>query len=276
VSCRASRHSLIGYQNILFIVVALATASTTAPAVASDITVVSSCPQRQHIPVKFKIDCSHLEGPKVKELCRSFAEIQACKVFPAYQKITGIHVEVLCHTIRYTLYDRANWPHGAAGGISLRCRIDQLAEYALRLNAKSAIGPHEVHEILHQYQMAHKTLKQLTALHPLFSSSMLEAERELGDSEAYASGYARLKRELQYMRTWLNKGTIKTAATCRTAQAVVEGRLYLQDRNKVYQFYRALANRSESDPADQMNVVLNFLSGGTVKQFLLKHGCKPF
>jgi hypothetical protein len=258
------------------IVAAVAAALANAPAVASDMTVVSSCPQKRHIPVEFKIDCSHLEDPAIRKLCGPFGENQACKVFPAYRKITGIDVERFCSTVSYTLYDRSNWPYGPAGGVSFRCRIDQLAEYALLSNAKSAIGPHEFHEMLHQYQMAHKTLGQLTAFHPLFSSSMLEAMRELGESEAYELGYGRLRRDIQRMQTSLDKGTIKATNMCRIAQAVVEEGLYLRDRNNVYKFYRALANGAGRDPAEQMSAMLNALSGGAVRQFLLTHGCERF
>jgi hypothetical protein len=258
------------------IVVGVAAALANAPAVASDITVVSSCPQKQHIPVEFKVDCSHLEDPAARNLCGRFAQNQACKVFPAYRKITGIDVEQLCPTISYTLYDRDNWPYDVAGGISFRCRINMLAEYALRPNTQSAIGPHEVHEILHQYQMVNKTLDQLTAFHPLFSSSMLEAEREIGESEAYKSGYKRLKQEIQSMQTSLDKGEITTSDMCRIAQAVIEERLYLQNINNFYRFYRTLANSARRNPADEMSAMLNALSGRPVKQFLLAHGCGNF
>jgi hypothetical protein len=260
----------------LHIGAAVIAAFTNATAVASDIAVVSSCPQRQHIPVEFKIDCSHLKDPATRKLCDVFGENQACRVFPAYRKITGINIERLCPTIRYTLYDRANWPYGPIGGVSFRCRIDQLAEYALRSNVKSTIGPHEFHEMLHQYQMAHKVLGQLTALHPLFSSSMLEAERELGEGAAYESGYERLKQEVQRMQMALTKGTIRGAGTCGIAQAVVEESLYLRDRSDVYLFYRTLAKDASRNPLDQISEMLNALSGGTIKQFLLAHGCREF
>jgi hypothetical protein len=258
------------------IVVAVAAMLANASASASDIIVVSSCPQKQHIPVEFKIDCSHLEESATRNLCVPFAENQACKVFPVYRKITGIDVERLCPTIIYTLYDRSNWPYSVAGGISFRCRIDELAEYALRSNEKSAIGPHEVHEILHQYQMAHKTLDQVTAFHPLFSSSMLEAERELGNSEAYEMGYGRLKREIQGMQTSLGNATIQAVDRCRIAQAVIEEGLYLQDKSNVYQFYRTLADSAGRNPADQISAMLNASSAGRARPFLLAHGCEEF
>jgi hypothetical protein len=265
-------------QKVRFHIVVGVAAALANTAIASDMTVVvSSCPQKQHMPVEFKVDCSYLEDPTTRKLCRPFAENQACKVFPAYRKITGIDVEQLCPTISYTLYDRDNWPHGsAAGGVSLKCRIDQLAEYALRQNANSAIGPHEVHEMLHQYQMVHKTLDQLTALHPLFSSSMLEVERELGESKAFELGYGRLKQDIQRMQTSLDEGTIEAADMCRTAQTVIEEGLYLQDRNNVYQFYRTLANSAGRNPTDQMSAMLNALSGGAVRESLLAHGCESF
>ncbi|WP_375785809.1 hypothetical protein ACE10Z_41325 [Bradyrhizobium sp. Pha-3] len=138
------------------------------------------------------------------------------------------------------------------------------------------IGPHEVHEILHQYQMAQEVLDSITASHPLFSSSMLEAERELGDGVAYESGYERLKQETQRMQAWLNRRTIMTADTCRIAQATIEESLYLQDKNNVYRFYQMLKVEGKRGSAGRMSEVLAELSGGTTRQFLLGHGCKGF
>ena len=46
-----------------------------------------------------------------------FAANQACKVFPAYRKITGIKLEQRCPTITYTIYDQDNFPH--AGGATV-------------------------------------------------------------------------------------------------------------------------------------------------------------
>jgi hypothetical protein len=266
-----------GLKVYFHIVAGIAVALANAPAVALDVTVVSTCPQQQHIPVAFKVDCSYLKDAATKALCGPFADNQACKVFPAYRKITNIYVEQLCPTIIYTIYDRDNWPNvGAGGGISIECRIDYLAEYALVPHAKSAIGPYEVHEILHQYQMADETLAELTAFHPLFSSSMLEAEREVGDTQAYELGITRMKDDIGSLRTALDQATIAPANRCRMAQIVIEKNLYLHNAKNVYQFYRRLANGPVRNATSRLSAMLNTLAGGTAKQFLRAHGCEAF
>ena len=256
---------------------AIAVALANFPAVASDVTLVSSCPQQQHIPVTFKVDCSRLKDQATKALCGPFADNQACKVFPAYRKITSMQVERRCSTITYTIYDSDNWPNvNAAGGMSIECRIEYLAEYALAPYAKSVIGPYEVHEILHQYQMADGTLEELTAFHPLFSSSMLEAEREIDDTQAYELGITQMRDEIDILRTELDEATIAPADRCRMAQSVIEKDLYLHDAKNVYQFYRGLANDQMRDASSRLSAMLNALSRGTAKPFLLAHGCEAF
>jgi hypothetical protein len=222
-------------------------------------------------------DCRRTCRRREKDTQHSFAEQQACKVFPAYRKITGIDVERLCPEIVYTLYERSNWPNGStAGGLSLECRVDYLAEYALSPHAKSAIGPYEVHEILHQYQMADETLEELTTFHPLFASSMLEVEREIGDMETYQVGIARMKDGFRNLRTALDQATIAPTDRCRMAQTVIEEDLYLHNTKNVYQFYRMLANDTVGNATSRLSAMLNTLSGGSAKQFMLAHGCEPF
>jgi hypothetical protein len=246
------------------------------PAAPSNVTLVSSCP-RQPIPIPIEVDCSHLKDSEVKELCSRFAENQACKVFPALRKITGIHVEEQCSAITYTIYDRDNWPNaGAAGGISIKCRVDYLAQYALTPNAKSAIGPYEVHEMLHQYHLADETLDELTAFHALFLSSILEVERELGNVRAYELGVARLKEDNRNHRFGLDQAAVPPADRCMMAQSLIEKDLYLQNSRNVYQFYRMLAKRSARTPASRVSSMLSALAGDTAKQFLLAHGCEAF
>ncbi len=258
-------------------VVGVAVALTNVPALASDVTLVSSCSQQQPTPIKIRVDCSHLKDSATKDLCGRFAENQTCKVLLAYRKITGIHVERRCPTVTYTIYDRHNWPNvNAAGGMSVECRVDYLAEYALQPNARSAIGPYEVHEILHQYQMADETLDELTAFHPLFSSSMLEAEREVGDMRAYQLGIAQMKDDSRNLRSERDEIANPPAYRCSEAQAVVEEGLYLQDSKNVYQFYRLLANGPVRNPMSRLSAMLNTLSGGAAKAFLLAHGCQMF
>jgi hypothetical protein len=223
----------------------------------------------------FKVDCSHLKDATTRALCRSFADNQACKVFPALRKITGIHLERLCPTITYTIYDRDNWPTATvAGRMSIECRIDYLAEHALASRAKSAIGPYELHEILHQYQMADETLREQTVSHPLFSSSMREAERAVGDMQAYDRGITRMHHGIPNLRTALDQAMIAPTDRCRMAQSIIEEDLYLHDAKNVYQFYRKLATGSVRNAAGRLTVMLNTLSGDTAKQVLLEHGCE--
>jgi hypothetical protein len=64
------------------------------------------------------VDCSHVHDPTAHAQCKPFIENQACKVFPAYRRITGINLEKECPEITYTLYDKDQWPHpqGGEGG----------------------------------------------------------------------------------------------------------------------------------------------------------------
>lgn len=74
---------------------------------AQDDVTVTSCPQ-SNLPVKFEVDCSHVADPATKQFCKSFAENQACKVFPVYRRITGIHLEESCSEFKYVIYDTNN------------------------------------------------------------------------------------------------------------------------------------------------------------------------
>ena len=107
-------------------------------------------------------------------------------VFPAYQQITGIHLQDWCSTVQYVIYDKDKWSKsgapGGAGGYTVGCRTQYMADYSLLL--KSEIGPYDVHEILHDYQIA---LGALPYTHILFAPSMVEATRLIGDSERICS-----------------------------------------------------------------------------------------
>ena len=99
---------------------------------AQDVVAVSSCPDRLALPVTFVVDCSHVADLATKQLCRPFAENQACKVFWAYRNITGIHLEEKCPTFKYTIYDRDKSPHKEGeGGLALHCGADYMADYSL-------------------------------------------------------------------------------------------------------------------------------------------------
>ena len=99
---------------------------------AQDKGTVSSCPGQPKLPVTFQIDCSHLTGAATRELCHSFIENQACKVFPAYRKITGIRLEETCPSIKFNIYQDDNWPHPKGeGGLALHCAVDYLEKYSV-------------------------------------------------------------------------------------------------------------------------------------------------
>jgi hypothetical protein len=147
-----------------------------------------------------------------------------------------------------------------------------MLQYALQPSMHSQLGPYDVHEILHHYQMTSNELAGMTAVHPLFETSMLEAKREVGDNVSYESSLAALKAELPRLREQLKD-------RCKLARAVIEDALYLQDDKNVYQFYNKLAPvapRNSSDREAKFNAMLNDVSGGNAKEFLTTHGCVPF
>ena len=201
-------------------------------------------------------------------------------MFPAYRKITGIRLEERCPTITYTLYDKDNFPHGGgAGGVSYDCRVDYMAQYALQPSRPSQLGPYDVHEILHHYQMTSNELAGMTAVHTLFETSMLDALREIGDSVAYESSLAALKAELPRSRERLKDGTVRPKDRCKLARAVIESELYLQDSKNVFRFYGELASvapRTQAQREAKFNVMLNDVAGANAKRFLTTHGCAPF
>jgi len=249
-------------------------AAATSMAHAADVVMITACPGQTAIPVKFVIDCSHVKDAATRQLCAPFIANQACKVLPAYRKITGIRLEQRCPTITYTIYDKDNFPHSGAGGMSYSCQIDHMAQYALLQWAHSKIGPYEVHEILHHYQMTSRELAAMTAGHVLFRSSMNEAIREVGDSASYDSFLAVWKRDIPQMRARLQNEGI-----CNLARSVIEGELYLQDSKNVYRFYSKLAPIVPKNPIDRearFNAMLNDVAGGKAKEFLTTYGCAPF
>jgi hypothetical protein len=263
----------------IFVVVCIAVATSTIVR-AADVVTIRACSSQATIPVTFVVDCSHLKDAATRQLCAPFAANQACKVFPAYRKITGIRLEQRCSTITYTLYDKDNFPHSAgAGGISYDCRIDYMAQYALQPSRHPQLGPDDVHEILHHYQMSSKELAGMTAVHTLFETSMPEAEREVRDSVAYQSSLAALKADLPRMRERLKDGKVRPRDRCKLARAVIEGELYLHDRRNVYRFYAKLASVAPRNPAEReakFNAMLNDVAGGKAKEFLTTYGCAPF
>jgi hypothetical protein len=247
-----------------------------APAFAQDEITVSSCPDQNGLPVTFQVDYSHVADPATRQLSKPFAENQACKVFPAYRNITGIHLEESCPAFKYMIYDKDKWPHkgGDAGGYAGRCGAELLAEVSLLI--KSQIGPYDVHEILHVYQAA---LGAIPYQHILFGPSMAEARREIGDNKGYWDAMTRLKTEMKGAELRFQKGTIGPKDQCLSAELYIETSLYLKDANNVKQFYRKLVRSRRKDMADRQarfNRMYDEVSGGTAKQFLLSHGCPTF
>jgi hypothetical protein len=246
------------------------------PLSAQDTVTVASCPGQDALAVTFQVDCSHIADPETKQLCQPFAENQACKVFPAYRKITGIDLEDSCPIFKYTLYDKDKWPYkgGEAGGYAGKCGAELMADYSVLV--QSPIGPYDVHEILHVYQSA---LGALPYAHILFGPSMTEARRLVGDNKGYVDELTRLKTTVNQSQARLDAGTIKPDGQCLAAELYIEGSLYLKDPGNVEQFYLKLQRSRIADMADRQarfNRMYDLVSGGTAKQFLLSHGCPLF
>lgn len=266
---------------ILAMAIAIACACPLAATAADgkDVTTVSSCPGQPKIPVTFQIDCSHLSDAASKELCRPFIQNQACKVFPAYRKITGINLEDTCKSIKFTIYEDTNWPHPKGeGGLALQCGVDYLSKYSLQGHPASKMGPYDVHELLHEYQIP---LGALPDAHVLFSSSMAEALREIGESDEYERSMKNMRAEAPRLADELSNGKIPEAKRCTVAETHVEETLYLENSRSVYAFYRKLVRSREANLADRearFNRMFYLVSGPKpeVKQFLIEHGCPSF
>lgn len=262
---------------IVFLLVVCA-AWVSIPALAQD--PVASCPGQANIPVSFQIDCSHVKSAADMQLCRPFIQNQACKVFPAYRKITGIELEKTCKSIKFNIYDDDNWPHPKGeGGLAGNCSVDYLAEYSLHGHPQSKIGPYDVHELLHEYQIA---LGALPDPHILFSSSMAEAMRLVGETDEYNQAIQRMKEEAPRLEQELQNGKItEQPKRCAVAETQVEETTYLADRQAVYAFYRKLVvsrNRDIADREARFARMLWIVSGPKpeVKKFFLDNGCAPF
>ncbi len=242
---------------------------------AQDTVTVVNCPGQEPLIVPVQVDCSNVADPATRSFCQPFAENQACRVIPAYRKITGIHLEDLCPKIKYTIYDKDKWPSKLSeyGGYTVGCSTDYMADYSLLL--KSKIGPYDVHEILHVYQ---STLGILPNSHILFGSSMAEATRLIGGNKVYVSAMT-LRREVNRIQAEFEKGTIKPETQCAEAEVYTEESLYLKDTNNVQQFYLKLVRDGKMDMADAQSRFIrmyDIVSGGTAKPYLLSHGCPPF
>jgi hypothetical protein len=270
--------SFMATLQILGVSILLSCAGLASPAAQDEIT-VSSCPGQPTIPVPLQIDCSHVKDAATKQQCRPFIQNQACKVFPAYRKITGINLEDTCKSIKFTIYDEDNWPHPQGeGGLALNCAVDYLAKYSLQGHPNSKMGPYDVHELLHEYQIA---LGAIPSPHVLFTSSMAEAMREIGEADDYERAIKNMKEEAPRLEQALREGKITGPKECTLAESQVEESIYLENSRSVYAFYRKVAVSRNPDQADRearFNRMLYLVSGPKpeVRKFLLDHGCSAF
>ncbi|MDE2136961.1 MAG: hypothetical protein KGJ68_05955 [Gammaproteobacteria bacterium] len=250
--------------------------AAAAPLRADEPIVVTSCPGQQRIAVTFRLDCSHVRDPAARAQCRPFIENQACKVFPAYRRITGIDLEKACPEITYTVYDKDQWPHpqGGEGGQAGRCSAELLSQFSVLID--SAVGPYDVHELLHIYQ---SQIGSLPYSHILFGPSQLEARREIGDRYGYEAGFARLKKEVFDPNLEQQFARMKPELRCPMAEVNEEARLYISDPKAVYAYYRELEIGWQKDQAQRearFNRMFAKVSEGRAKKFLLEHGCAPW
>ena len=249
---------------------------TASPVRAEEPIVVSGCPGQERIPVRFQVDCSHVHGAAAHAQCKPFIENQACKVFPAYRRITGINLEKECPEITYTIYDKSEWPHpqGGEGGQAGRCTAELLSQFSVLV--KSQVGPYDVHKLLHLYQ---SQIGALPYSHILFGASQLEARREIGDRYGYEAGFARMKKEAFDPNLEQRFAAMAADQRCRMAEVQEEARLYISNPRVVYAYYRDLEVGWLKDQADRearFNRMFDKVSQGRAKKFLLDHGCEPW
>lgn len=257
---------------------AFAVAALTAgsPPRAEEPIVVTSCPGEARSPATFKVDCSHVHDPAARAQCKPFIENQACKVFPAYRRITGINLEKPCPEIVYTIFDKDQWPHppGGEGGHAGHCSADLLSDFSVLI--ESPIGPYDVHELLHIYQ---SQIGSVPYSHILFGASQLEARREIGDHNGYEAGFARLKKDVFDPNLEQQFARMAPDSRCPMAEVNEEGRLYISNQKIVYAYYRELEIGWQKDQAARearFNRMFDKVSDGRAKQFLLGHGCAPW
>src|SRR5215471_2444241 len=266
-------------RTMVALVIAGASWLSPASTSAQNLINVSKCPEKGLLPVRFQVDCSNLKDPATQQLCRPFIENQACKVFPAYRKITGIKLEDKCKAIKFTIYQDDNWPHPKGeGGLALDCAVDYLAKYSVESHPNTKLGPYDVHELLHEYQF---TLGPLPSMHPLFASSMAEAARAVGDDQQYQLDIKQMRAEAKRLHDELVNGKYKgDPKECSIAQAQVEEQLYLENPTLVSMYYLKLPPAQGNAPEDR-NARFNrmFLvvasANPQIKKFLTAH-CGKF
>lgn len=181
-----------------------------------------------------------------------------------------------CQTIKYSIYDKDQWPYkqGEAGGYAHPCQAELMADYSIL--TKSKLGPYDVHEILHIYQAE---LGALPQQHVFFGPAMLEAMREIGDSEGYQRRLASTKQEVTHLEEEFSSGKFKPERKCQLAETEFEERLYIENPRYVYLFYRKLVPGRERDLAQRearFNRMYNQITDGKARPFLTSHGCAAF
>ncbi len=260
------------------LVVLSVTCFVIAPTSAQDTATVSSCPTQPRIPVTFKADCSHVKDAAQKRLCEPFIENQACKVFPAYRKITGIKLEEKCPSIQYNIYEKEDWPYPnnkGEGGLAGKCEITLMTDYSLKV--RSQIGPYDLHELLHEYQWV---VGPFPSEHPFFDPTQAEAAREIGDPEASQAYITRMKHELQEVDDYFGKHNAPSNKDCEMAQLYIQNNLYLEDPRSVHAFYLKLgavpSTKTRTELQARVNRMFYIVSSGKAKEFLLAHGCPRF
>jgi hypothetical protein len=225
--------------------------------------------------VTFRVDCSRVHDAAARAQCLPFITNQACHVFPAYRKITGINLEGTCPTITYTIYDKAEWPDpgGDAGGYAGKCSAKLMSEFSVL--RKTALGPLDTHELLHVHQ---SELGALPSSHILFGSTQLEVLREMGDRYGYESGFARLKGEAlgPGFEQYFSSNRMKAEARCAAAETNLEARLSISNPKNVDAFWRELGRGTLKDQADRearFNRMFERIGGESARAFLPGRGC---
>jgi len=237
------------------------------------------------IPVTFSIDCSHVSSDEWLA-CEAYIQNVACLSFPAYEKMTKVHLENRCPKIQYTIYTSKQWPHKniPAGGLSYDCKTDYVDSDSIE-NGEFMLpsGAYDAHEILHQFQTTMNLNN--TAEHPLFTSSMAEAMKLVGDKAGFANDIQKIQSEHDNL---INHPKL-IAGVCSTAQFVEEEGLYLKDNKNIYKLYSDLLSQNLPASAPPgvyvdayyetfVSKALYEVSGSdnNVKEYLINNGCLPF
>jgi len=236
---------------------------------------ISKCPDGP-LPLPITIDCSHTKDPAAQAACRPFLETTACKVFPAYRQITGIKMEDFCKTFQYVIYDQDNWPYtsAGAGGMTIGCNVSYQARYSVL--SSFAMGPYDVHEILHGY---HHGIGRVPDQHVLFSSSMAEAIRVIGDDATYRKRLQSISDETKNLEKEFQEDKIKPQDRCKVANTLFDELLYLKNTNIVSEYYAWLLQHPEKgkeNPQVRFNRMFNAVSKGEARRFMAQHGCDVF